>query len=337
MNSDMLLNGVNAPSWQSGPAGLDTQAVTKKTSVTSIMKNFLSTINLPESTINSQKTGSVVPGTVQASALIMTGTSFSSDQKPIDYVSYVSKSLNNKFVHFGTRLRIVGSVGNTTDYSQQPIGSSTLYTLKSSQQTITITNPDGSTYPVTASTKDGIVGGSSGGMGILVNPKTNNGYYFEIAALTDNNINNYAGALPINNIFFYKTGAPNDSSGRASVTVLWNGLAPILVDDGKYTGQSRTYAEKNPTVYDLAVEYEDVAGARIFYLYVNNKIIATVTDTNPIPHIEDNNMALFVRGSSRVMFENVYALTTNYAKDTSGRLFINGKKSNKGSSHAIGK
>jgi hypothetical protein len=72
--------------------------------------------------------------------------------------------------------------------------------------------------------------------------------------------------------------------------------------------------EDAPTVYDLAVEYQDVGNIRRFFLYINNKIIATVDDNNPLPLY--NNMAPFVRGSSRCMFENIYALTNNYSQNT---------------------
>ncbi|NDB82329.1 MAG: hypothetical protein EB127_06255, partial [Alphaproteobacteria bacterium] len=69
-----------------------------------------------------------------------------------------------------------------------------------------------------------------------------------------------------------------------------------------------------PTVYDLAVEYEDIGNIRRFYLYINNKLIKTVDDTDPLPVY--NNSALFVRGSSRCMFENFYALSENYSQNT---------------------
>jgi hypothetical protein len=72
--------------------------------------------------------------------------------------------------------------------------------------------------------------------------------------------------------------------------------------------------EENPTVYDLSVEYQDIGNTRRFYLYINNKLIKIVDDTDPLPIY--NNMALFVRGSSRCMFENIYALTNNYAQNT---------------------
>jgi len=72
--------------------------------------------------------------------------------------------------------------------------------------------------------------------------------------------------------------------------------------------------EENPTVYDLAVEYQDIGSFRKFFLYVNNNLVATAIDENPIKAY--NNMALFTRGSSRVMFENIYAITNNYSQNT---------------------
>ena len=95
---------------------------------------------------------------------------------------------------------------------------------------------------------------------------------------------------------------------------LWGGLGSVVVDDGKFTGQSRIVGEDITTVYDLAVEYQDIGSIRRFYLYINNKIIATVDDEQPLPVY--NNMALFVRGSTRCMFENIYALGNNYGKNT---------------------
>ena len=90
---------------------------------------------------------------------------------------------------------------------------------------------------------------------------------------------------------------------------LWSGLSSILIDSGQFWGQYRATAEKDPTVYDLGIEYTDSSAGRRFYLYINNKQIATVLDTNPLQKY--NNMALFVRGESKLMFENVFALGEN--------------------------
>jgi len=138
--------------------------------------------------------------------------------------------------------------------------------------------------------------------------------------MTEDNIESYittdnAGNpnISINNVVFYKI--KKDSSNNDAIPVkLWGGLANIIVDDGRFTGQYRMAGEENSTVYDLSVEYEDIGTTRRFYLYINNKLIQIVDDTDPLPIY--NNMAPFVRGSSRVMFENVYALAENYSQNT---------------------
>jgi hypothetical protein len=100
--------------------------------------------------------------------------------------------------------------------------------------------------------------------------------------------------------------------------ILYRGLTEVLVDDGKFTTQSRLTTGDKTTVYDLSAEYLDIGTSRQFFLYLNNKQIAVVNDTNPLPQY--NNMALFVRGSSRLMFENVYALSDNFAENTARAL-----------------
>jgi hypothetical protein len=116
----------------------------------------------------------------------------------------------------------------------------------------------------------------------------------------------------IANIYFYKISS--DGSGNAIPVKLWSGLSQINVDSGDFVGQNRLAGESSTTVYDLAAEYINVGSSRRFFLYFNGKQIATVDDTSPLP--EYNNMALFVRGSSRCMFENVYALANNYSQNT---------------------
>ena len=316
MKSDNIFDGIQEAT-ATGAAGIESIKY-KETAVTGIMKNFLSASNVSESETNALKKATI-SGTMQSSALIMNGPQFASTQKPTDFLSYVYKPMTNKFVHFGTRVRIVGSIGNGSQYDQRGVGTSVYYTSSGQPYEKVLTNSDGSTYKVTVTPKEGTTGGSGGGIAVLLNPATNVGYYFEISALTNNNVNNYDGAEPINNVFFYKlqrsAGASTDKDAAVPV-MLWSGLGPILVDDGKFTGQSRMYAEKNPTVYDLSVEYKDNVGSRTFYLYINNRLIATVEDKAPLPHVNDNNVALFVRGSSRLMFENIYALSTNYSQDT---------------------
>ena len=299
--TNQLLKDIAVPTTVVGAAGVN-NVLAKKTTRNGIIKNFMSTAYLTETAVNNLQ--STQSGTVQSSALVVNGPSFKTTENPISFVSYVYKELNNAYKHFGTRIRIVGKVENNPTKFQTPVGS-TPY------------------YQITGSTTDQNVniGGAGGGIAVLLNPETNNGYYFEITALTENNIESYfkfdnAGnsSVSIDNIVFYKI-KKDASSSKAIPVKLWGGLGKILIDDGSFTGQYRLAGEENPTVYDLSVEYEDIGKTRRFYLYINNKLIQVVDDTDPLPIY--NNMALFTRGSSRCMFENVYALSQNYSQNTS--------------------
>jgi hypothetical protein len=210
--------------------------------------------------------------------------------------------------HYGTRMRIIGKIETLGERGQTAYGSMTY---------LTIPGLDPST-PIT-------LGGGSGGLS-LVDPSTNNGYYFEIAAMSASNLDgllqkdaNGNATIGLNNILFYKIQKPSSGSDTRAVPVpLWSGLSnAILVDDGNFTGQYRFANEENPTVYDLAIEYKDLPdGSRNFYLYINQRLIHIYNDPKPLPII-NNTFALFVRGTSKVMFENVYALAKNYAEDGS--------------------
>ena len=257
-----------------------------------LIKNFLAS---PVS--NEINSNTSYPATVQSSAFVFNGTSFATTDSPLEHISYVYKELDNKFVHFGTRMRIIGRVENSEIRGQTPTGSFTYYTP-------TETTSD---QPVA-------VAGSSGGLAFSLNPETNNGYYFEIIALTDTNVSDYEDS-GVKNILFYKIKQnANDPEGAAIPVPIWSGVGDIIVDDGKFVGQSRLVAEEKTTVYDLSVEYQNIGSFRRFYLYINNVPVAIVDDEDPLPMY--NNMALFVRGSSQCMFENVYALANNYALNT---------------------
>ena len=295
-----LLEDISLPATTTGAAGVSNSKA-QQTSRGGTIKNFMSSSYTTETPVNS--TISPKTGTIQSSALVMNGPTFETTETPIDLVSYVYKELDNSYKHFGTRMRIIGKIENNERRSQTPNGSTTYYQVSGVQ-------PD---QPVA-------IGGGSGGLAVLLNPTTNNGYYFEIAALTSDNIESYLqldkdnqSDISINNVVFYKI--KKDASNNNAIPVkLYGGLAKITVDDGRFTGQYRMAGEENPTVYDLAVEYQDIGKTRRFYLYINNQLIKVVDDTDPLPIY--NNMAPFVRGSSRVMFENIYALSQNYSQNT---------------------
>jgi hypothetical protein len=282
------------PATTVGPAGIN-NTLAQKTSRNGIIKNALASKYISESNINAMS--STQAGTVQSSALIMNGPGFTTTESPLDFVSYVYKQLDNKYKHFGTRIRIVGKIENDGNRGQTSIGASTYFTVPG-------TTPDKSISVV----------GGSGGLAVMINPSTNNGYYFEIIALGANNLND-SQKQNVNDVIFYKVKA----SGSSAIPIkLYEGLAGIIVDDGKFTGQYRMATEERPTVYDLSVEYQDIGTKRRFFLYINNNLIAQVDDEDPLPAY--NNMALFVRGSSRCMFENIYALANNYSQNTAFKI-----------------
>jgi hypothetical protein len=230
----------------------------------------MSSSYITETDVNSLK--STQSGTVQSSALVMNGPSFKTTETPINFISYQYKQLDNAYKSFGARMRIIGKIENNENRGQTPVGSVSYYQVTGSQ-----TNQNLS------------IGGGSGGLAVMLNPETNNGYYFEIVALTETNIEQYLkldktgqAAVNVNNVVFYKI--KKDALNNDAIPVkLWGGLASIIVDDGKFTGQYRFAGEDNPTVYDLSVEYQDIGTSRRFYLYINNKLIKIVDDLDPLP------------------------------------------------------
>ena len=295
-----LDQNLSVPATTVGAAGIN-NTLARQTARTGIIKNFMSSSFLTETDVNSLK--STKTGTIQSSALVMNGPSFKTTETPISFISYQYKKLDNAYRSFGARMRIIGKIENNQTRGQTPIGSTPYYEVNSVG---TDQNPS--------------IGGGSGGLAVMLNPETNNGYYFEIVALTETNVQSYQKInkvgepqVNINNVVFYKI--KKDASNNNAIPVkLWGGLTSIIVDDGKFTGQYRMAGEDKPTVYDLSIEYENIGTFRRFYLYINNKLIKIVDDTDPLPVY--NNIAPFVRGSSRVMFENLYALTNNYAQNT---------------------
>ena len=277
-----------------GTAGVSNEEA-RETTRSGLIKNFFANPYVEE-----RDSVPNYPATIQSSALVMTGDA---SQKSIDFMSYVYKPLDNKFKHFGTRVRIVGRIEDNDIRSQSVNGSTTYFTTTNTRTDQEVT-----------------ISGGSGGLGLLLNPETNNGYFFEITALTASNVSDY-GDDTVSNVAFYKVKRNSSATTdfeKAVPIKLWSGIANIIVDDGKFTGQSRMIDETSPTVYDLAVEYQEIGNLKRFYLYINNVVVGIVDDPDPLPTY--NNMALFVRGGAQLMFENVYALTQNYSQNTSFSL-----------------
>ena len=301
--TDLPANRTTPATTTVGSAGLS-KVIAEKTQRNGIIKNFLSSGFKNETDVVKLKT--VESATIQSSALVMTGPDFEQGSSPRNFVSYVHKKLDGAYKHFGTRVRIIGKVEALAPRSQSVVGGMTYFSVNSENPADTVA-----------------IGGGSAGIN-LVNPETNIGYYFEIAALTSTKLDAFLKKEPgsedatvsIENILFYKVEKDAGSGSKAIPTRLWGGIGNIIVDDGSFTGQNRFTGEENPTVYDLAIEYVDInESRRDFYLYINQVLVQKVIDNNPIP-IVNQSLGLFVRGNSKAMFENVYALSKNYATNT---------------------
>ena len=284
-------NNLTLPSTTTGPAGINND-LAKKTTRNSVIRNFMAATYNSESDVNNF--AETKPGTIQSSALVMQGPAIPVTLNKRDFISYVYKPLNNKFKHFGTRMRIIGKIEKNNNRTQTANGSTNYIVIPG-------LTPD----------KDITISGGGGGLAIMVNPETNNGYYLELSALGNSNISTLE-KQNVHNVMFYKI--KKDASSSSAIPVkLWEGLGKIIVDDGRFTGQYRMAAEQNVTVYDIGIEYEELGSSRIFHLYMNGSLLTTIVDQDPLPIY--NNMALFTRGSSRLMFENIYALANNYSQN----------------------
>ena len=284
-----------------GTAGIS-NTIANSAFVNGVIKRFLSEYQITETERSSVKSIDPVKnkGMVQSSALVFKGKEFiTTDPKPIDHISYVYKTLDKAvFKHFGTRMRIIGDIGGELKTQSGNVISTAVPLSGMKYYTNNSPSPE----------QNVVVSGNSGGLAILLNPETNNGYYFEVIALD-------GATKDTSNIIFYKI---EQGTGEANAipTLLFNAFnEQIQYDSGDFAGISKKYAEEYTTVYDLAVEYEDLANknTRRFYLYINNVLIGQVDDTSPLPAYQ--NTALFIRGSSKCMFENFYALTNNYSQD----------------------
>lgn len=289
------------------PVGVE-NASAQKSLRTGIVANFMRQNIADDDFIKTLRT--TESGTIQSSALVFGGPNpLPAGILNRDFVSYIHKEMQTDFKHFGTRMRIIGKQENS-EKILTPQNSFSYYSVA----------------PQSSNDPPNITGGS-GGIAVMVNPDKNYGYFFEIVSLTTDNLERYTlsdGTTDetisvIHNVLFYKV-CPGTVDGQTVAVPykLFGGLGQILVDDGKFVGQDRISNQDKPTVYDLAVEYENIANTRRFYLYLNNSLIATVDDTDPLPAY--NNIALFTRGSSKCMFENVYALKNLQSQETTASV-----------------
>jgi len=288
-------------------SGSSSQTKARTANISTVIKNTFTTESRNELQKDVQD---LAPKTVSASALVMNGPNFvSADGSPKDFITYSYKNLGTKYNHVGTRMRIIGTIKSKENGSQLAYGAMPYFTLTG----------QASELPT--------ISGGSAGLGIMVNPTTNTGYYLELVALSQDNIADYNGN-EIATVYFYKLNRnPTFSATEPSIpTVLFRGLYSVLTDSGDFFGAGiLPNDEQEPRVYDVAVEYEKIDSKTYnFYIYINGKLIAQVEETDFLEGTDTQNIALFVRGTSRAMFENVYALSANYSKNRSVSL-VKGK------------
>jgi hypothetical protein len=284
------------------------QAISRATSKSSIIKNFLRDIQYSESQIAGMTTTRA--GTIQSSALSVRGPRpgmFTSTTTARDFLSLSAKKLENSYRHFGTRMRIIGKIEASSDNEQDPLGG----------------------YPVTASNgSTQILKGGSGGIFFGVNSDTLNGYYLELIALTNASVDALSGdddSAVAHNVLFYKL-AKQDGGAKAMLPIkLWGGTTNVVVDDGTFVGQGRNSTEDISTVNDISIEWAPRGNGRRFFVYLNDKEIAVVDDEAPLPM--GDTAGVFVRGSSYCMFENFFAITRNVSDYGDFTVVANGSAS----------
>ena len=141
-----------------------------------IIKNFLADTYQVER--DNLRFGTTNKGTVQASALVFEGPpSFEKrgdkQVNPVENISYIYKNFvdpdnDAPYHHFGTRMSIIGELISQSNLKQKAIGAGEYVSLQADDPSQAVS----------------LVGGS-GGIGVQVNPETNEGYFLEIVALSN--------------------------------------------------------------------------------------------------------------------------------------------------------
>jgi hypothetical protein len=286
-----------------------------KSSITSKIANFMKQSSRSEGFSSYTQTDTAG---IQSSALIfngpypvpsLAGTPLSATTDT-DLVNYVYKDLGADYTHVGTRMRIIGK--QKDEKTQSALNSVKLFDFSTDSSVEDLDIKE--------------LSGGTGGIGYMIDPLTNSGYYLEIAALSSDVLSYFgsgsvssASGIFIENIIFYKVERNPYSGqvqGKQNIAVprkLWGSLARILVDEGKFVGSDRLTSQEIP-VYDLAIDAEIVKKGLViskinFSIFLNNKLIGKVTDEKPLQMPRSGlKTALFTRGSSKCMFENIYAL-----------------------------
>lgn len=229
---------------------------------------------------------------IQSSSIIVSGASFSEQYSALSCINRISKDLttfNTSFDTFGARLRILGDLpqikkneDNTiSSFSQFPKGRMALWSTATASQPLQI---------------------SSGGISFYTNTN-NEGYYLELVALSNSSKDaTVSSDDSIYTLYLYKLKIVD---GILTPTILLKRFVPILTDAGTFLDKGGDIS----TVYDLSVQISKTSNGRFLSVYLNNNIVGSTEDqANNITAIQ--NVGTFVRGSSSLMFENIYAIDT---------------------------
>lgn len=140
---------------------------------TGIMKNFLADKYQTEN--ENLRFNTTNRGTVQSSAFIFQGPKEFEDRgsnqaKTADNITYMLKDFGNEapYKHFGTRCRIVGEFIAGSNTKQKAVGAGEYVTIVADDPSETVN-----------------ITGGGGGLGIMVDPITSNGYFMEIVAFSE--------------------------------------------------------------------------------------------------------------------------------------------------------
>jgi hypothetical protein len=286
---------------------------------TTLIKNFL---GMPKYNVNTKKYE--YRESVQASSLLLSGPKFSTKTNNGPSMNYVKKDLGKSLSYdtFGTRIRLLGTPQETKEENTQVLaGSYPLYTSK------ILNSP---------------INGESGGIGVLTNNK-GEGYYYEIIALNyvdsknSDGSNNFvsSNSIEVDTLVFYRLDF-DDEDGILKPTVLFSTFRNIIVDSGKFASKVKRLQDSvEDSIYDLAIKVNKINNKdwRIS-IYFNGEMIGFVQDKAPVTSNVSENISLFTRGSSQVMFNDVYAIKTLKKKPaasevkSSSEIFNGNKTSN---------
>ncbi len=256
---------------------------------TTTIKNFLS---VPKYNINTKNYE--YRGSLQASALLLTGPNFTVKSNNGPSMNYVKKDLGSSVLYdtFGTRMRLLGTPRQKEKQTAQILSGS--YPLYTSANVDTATN------------------GESGGIGILTNAN-GEGYYYELVALNYVYPENFVktNSIDAKTILFYRLNL-DEETGILVPTILYSGFKNILVDSGKFAAKVKRLQDSvEDSIYDLGIKVNKINNKdwRVS-IYFNGELIGTIQDKQPVTSGVSQNISLFTRGSSQVMFNDVYAIKT---------------------------